>query len=71
MEAVIAALLFFTSLQIGVNLIPDSQTTTGLDTLSITGEDTLRTLHYLPPGDINDTAYANSSLVYLISTGLT
>ena len=71
LEAFIAALLFFGALQVGVSLIPDSQTTTGLDTLSITGEDILRTLYYLPPGDINATAYDNSSLVYFVTTGLT
>ncbi len=83
MEAVIAALLFFGALQVGVSLIPDSQSTTALDTLSITGEDALRTLFYLKPvmgnssdpnstGGANDPAlYQNSSLVFYIVTGMT
>lgn len=77
MEAVIAALLFFGALQVGINLLPDSQSTTALDTLSINGADALRTFYYLNLEDnslngtslngTNSTADTNSSLVYYIS----
>jgi len=71
MESVIAAILFFGALQVGVNLIPDSQSTTALDTLAITGEDALRTLFHLPPDTPDAADYDNSSLIYFIATGRT
>ncbi len=71
LESVIAALLFFGALQAGVALIPDSQTTTALDTLSITGEDALRSLYLLDPGIPNGSDYDNSSLIYFVATGRT
>lgn len=69
LESVIAGLLFFGALQVGINLVPDSQSTTALDTLSVTGEDALRTLYLLTPDIPDAAAYGNSSLIYYIVTG--
>ena len=71
LETVITALLFFGALHVGVTLIPDTQTTTALDTLSITGDDTLRSLLLLEPDVANQTQYQNSTLIYFISTNRT
>jgi len=69
LETVIAALLFFGAVQVGVQLMPDSASTTSADSLGVTGEDALRTLHNLDPGTANASDYYNSSLVYFVVTG--
>lgn len=66
LEAVVAALLFFGALQVGINIIPDSQSTTALDTISITGGDALRTLYQLHPRMANSSDYDNSSLILFV-----
>jgi len=70
LEAVAAAMLFFGALQMGVQMMPDSQSTTALDTLEVTGNDALRSLYLLPPspGTPDAHLYRNSSLIYYIIT---
>jgi hypothetical protein len=74
LEAVIAALLFFGAIQVGVSLSPDAQSTTALDTLEITGRDALRSQYLLTPDSLNETesaSYGDSALVYYLLTGST
>lgn len=70
LEAVVAAMLFFGALQVGTSLIPSDQSTTGLTTLSVTGEDSIRSLYLLDPGIPNGSDFGNSSLIYFLISGM-
>ncbi len=70
LEAVVAAMLFFGALQVGTNLIPSDQSTTGLSTIAVTGEDALRSLYLLDPGIPNGSDFGNSSLIYFLISGM-